>query len=130
MKKASSRSRRVQKQYDAHRDKLIRKHGANPPCSLCNLGSREALEVGSYLSVVANSFPYEKFDSQSVAGHYMIVPHRHAAQVKDLAVKEQAEYLRLQAKYLDLGYSMYTRSVHNRTSTIPAHLHTHLLKYK
>jgi hypothetical protein len=88
-------------------------------CALCRV---EAIQTFTYWKLIPNEFPYDKIAKR----HDMIVPLRHTADISD---DERAELLQLRSSYIDEHYR-YIMEATNRTKSIPAHYHLHLIEIK
>ena len=97
-------------------------------CSLCErLDTYDIVEETAHMVVMENQIPYDVFVASQVDKHLLIVPKQHREMLSQFSDDEQREYVMLLAKYDDLGFSSYTRSISN-TARSQSHYHTHLLR--
>lgn len=87
----------------------------------------QIIETGKYFKIFTNKFPYDFWDMKEVDHHIMIVPMRHVDSIAHFNGKENAEFLRMLAKFESQGYNFYGRSPGDITKSIE-HQHTHLIK--
>ena len=88
-------------------------------CRLCIV---EPTQTFKYWKLIPNEFPYDKIAEK----HDMIIPIRHTAEIND---DERGELLTLRGTYINEHYR-YILEATNRTKSIPAHFHLHLIELK
>lgn len=117
------RKRRNQKPYD--------KYLAHPPktCDFCqiNEGHPQFVRATESFKIISNRFPYDYWDDQTVAEHFMIVPKAHVGSIASFTPEQAVEYVTLIGDYESRGYHVYARGVQSVSRTI-SHQHTHLIK--
>lgn len=100
--------------------RAVKNHPRNGnPCRVCDI---EPIELYKFWKIIPNEFPYDKIAKR----HDMIIPLRHAAELND---EERAEYEIIKSSYIDIHYR-YILEATNRTKSIPAHYHLHLIEIK
>ena len=118
------RSRKVERAYNKYRQSRVESDG----CDFCTIqpGDANFVAESAHFKVIANAFPYDKWDNQLVSEHLMILPKVHILSLGNLSSKECDEYVSLVSEYEFKGYSIYARAPGSKSRTIP-HQHTHLL---
>lgn len=112
------RSRKTTKKYKGHKDSL---------CPFCHPEAHNVILETAHSRVIKNLFPYEYWEHRDVAEHYMVVPKRHVGVLAELTADEQADLMRVMAKYESEDFNIYARSNQSVERTV-AHQHTHLIK--
>lgn len=122
---SAARSRKVQKAYD----KYLQSRAGDEDCDFCTIkpGDENYVAESAHFKIIANAFPYSRWDSQHVAEHLMILPKVHILSLSKLSSKECDEYVALVSDYEFKGYSIYARAPGSKSRSIP-HQHTHLFK--
>lgn len=107
------RSQEMAEKYKTYRASGLMETG----CALCE---RSAIELFIHWKVVKNHFPYDAIAET----HNMLVPLRHVKET-ELNDDERAELLQIKTSYAQ-QYD-YLLEATNRTKSIPAHFHLHLI---
>lgn len=89
--------------------------------------NEKIIEETKNFAVIPNRTKYDYWEMHSVVEHYMVVPKRHAESLDELTAAEQAELMRILAKYEKAGFSLYARGVGFIRRSVK-HQHTHLIK--
>lgn len=92
-------------------------------------GNPVSSEIFEDVCVVENTFPYLVYDGRKVIRHHLLVPKEHASTASALDPSSSAQFHALVDLLLDSGtyHVSFTRSTFSATTTIPGHLHTHLV---
>ncbi len=88
-------------------------------CALCRV---EPTRLYTNWKIIPNEYPYDKVFKH----HDMVVPLRHTAELND---EEKAELEIIRNTYINENYR-YVLEATNRTKSIPAHYHLHLVEIK
>lgn len=117
-----------ERQYIEHRAKKA--NSQTNTCVFCDIVSDHANQVideTKHCLVIKNLFSYDIWDGCGVEEQFMIIPKRHVASLGELSPEEKIDYMGLEAKYEENGYSLYARSPGNKTKSV-THQHMHLMK--
>lgn len=122
----ASRSRKEHKRYHHHQ-----KHIERPAdgCVFCQLNDDDSqvIKQTKHFKLVQNIFPYTLWDSQAVADHLLIIPHKHTDTLATLPSGAAQEFVELMSGYEAKGYNVYARAPGSAMKSI-VHQHTHLIK--
>ena len=110
------RTRETSEKYRALRSSGTMDSG----CALCEASPIKAF---NHWKIIGNNFPYDLIAET----HHMIVPLRHVKET-EITEEEWAEYQQIKEK--DLQEYGYIIEATNRTKSIPAHFHLHLITSK
>jgi len=102
----------------------FRKNGGNDTCPLC---AKFNNSISSNFLVVANDFPYERFEDFPVVEHLLLVSHRHIESLSELSKTELNQWATIIAQAEGDGYEVLARPSGAPTKS-QYHLHTHLVK--
>ena len=117
----------LRRRKNAIKAKEYAETGDGRPCAFCERKHTGAvIETSAHMLVLENILPYDVFEGGVVEQHYMLIPKKHRESLAQFTDSERLDYLRLLAKYEQVGYNSYTRSVTGKTRSV-AHYHTHLL---
>lgn len=119
---------------DAYNRKTEIDKEAMKSCPFCTASSAEnekhfVIERGQTALIMLNLYPYN-------AGHLLICPLRHIANLEDLTVQEQNELTRLTARSVTIlkkiltpnGFNVgYNLGDYSSGGSIPDHLHLHII---
>jgi hypothetical protein len=79
------------------------------------------------VAIIPNSFPYDAYDGQEIRKHHLLVPLGHVASVQLLHTDVRAQFFELMVRSSEIYDLSMTRTPQNPTTSIPGHLHTHLM---
>lgn len=84
----------------------------------------------AHVCVIQNEFPYSIYDGRYVKTHHMLAPIKHYATSSELPREVKEELRDTQDTLLDSGVydGSFVRSTYSPTSSVPGHLHIHLVK--
>lgn len=137
------RNKEVQAAYIDH---VARKEANDDTsCDMCRLIQTNPLEINfhdnitgspfnsrnlTYTCVITNEYPYNVYDGRHPTSHHMLVPKEHYPQMSSLPEEVKQELRNTHDTLLDNGIydGSFTRSTYSATSSVPAHLHIHLIK--
>ena len=101
--------------------KLIAKGILNNGCNLCKAPS---IKEFKHWRIIDNKYPYDLVAKTS----HMIIPKRHASETK-LTIGEFKELQKIRLTYIEQNYEFLFLQT-KKESSIPEHLHIHLLILK
>lgn len=102
-------------------------------CIFCDIVAHQGgqenqiIEEAKHCLVIKNRFSYDTWDGCGLEEHFMIIPKRHVASLGELSHEEKIDYMDLETRYEENGYSLYARSPGNKTKSV-THQHMHLMK--
>ncbi|MEI6886678.1 MAG: HIT family protein [bacterium] len=110
-----------------NRYRKYRKTNNSDLCVFCNPPNAQVIKELKYFRVLANEFPYDKWDYRQVEKHLMLVSKKHYVSLSEFSKKEKDEYTDTIIEYEKKGYNIYTRTNSNGSKSV-GHVHTHLIK--
>ena len=114
---ASYRSDETEAKYVEH----AKAQPADAPCPIC---AKPSIKEFAAWRVTANEFPYDKI----ARDHQMLVPKRHIAET-DVTNEEWLEFNEIKRGFVNDNYDLIMERT-QRTKTVPAHCHFHLINIK
>lgn len=97
-------------------------------CPFCHIEEAGPLVEETALSRVTEAkFTYNLWEYRHVTDHLLVLPKRHVSRLDQLTPEEQADIMKLLAKYEADNYNVYARGVNSAQRT-ERHQHTHLIR--
>lgn len=134
-----ARSPEAQREYEAH-DHAKRIAG-DESCDMCRLGAEvwtpedhideQVLSISEQypdVSVIQNTFPYDSYDGQRIRKHHLLIPLGHVASIGLLSQSVREQYIELMIRCDEFYDLSVRRTPGNATTSIPGHLHGHLMQ--
>jgi hypothetical protein len=131
-----SRRPEVQEAYDQHTyDKHIHN---DTSCDLCRLVEDRNTQLGKNIlgllsknwTIVENEFPYFHYDGFEIVKHHLLIPKQHNAELANMHVFAQLGYVQALKRIVKSReyHVVVNRAPHSDGSSVPAHMHTHLMR--